>query len=116
MKEYFKPTVRKILGVIILLALSSFMAFFIQYTANVSSFISGELKVSIGWPLNYFSISGSGAIDSFNILYLIIDIIIFYLITCVLAIIFRGRKKENVPNSDSGGRDTSPTNQAQPGN
>jgi len=108
MKEFFKPTGRKILGIIILLFLFSFIGFFLQYIANPTNFITGQNTIPIGLPLVFVSIGGS-----FNIVNLIIDIIIFYLITCLLAIIFK-RRKENVPTSNSGGRDTSPANQTQP--
>lgn len=107
MKEYFKPTGKKILGVIILFFLFSFLGFFLQYVANPLS-----SSIPIGLPLAYFSIGST--IGSTNILYLIIDIIIFYLITVFLAMIFKRRKVENVPNSDSGGRDTGTPNQTQP--
>jgi Na+/alanine symporter len=116
MKEYFKPTGRKILGVIILILLFSFIIFFISYTAEPSKFFTGDNPILIGWPLVFISIGGNEATNNFNIVNLIIDIIIFYFVTCILAIIFKGRKKENVPNSNSGGRDTSPANQTQPGN
>ena len=111
MIKYFKPTARKILGVIILLFLFSFISFFLQYIADASRYASGE-TISIGFPLLYFSLGENDVTKSFNIINLIIDIIIFYFITCILAIIFK-RRKENVPNSNSGGRDTSPANQTQ---
>jgi len=115
MKEYFKPTLKKILGTIILVFLLSFIGFFLEYISNPSKFVLGQQPITLGFPLNYVSIGGTG-ISNLNILNLIIDIIIFYLIVCVLSIVFRGRKKENVPSSNSGGGNTSPPDQTQPGN
>ena len=112
MKEYFKLTSRKILGIIILLFLFSFIGFFFQYISNPASYVTGQYAISIGFPLIYITIGGKETTNNFNIFNLIIDIIIFYLITCVLSIIFK-RRKENVPNSNSGGRSTSPTIQTQ---
>jgi hypothetical protein len=112
MKEYFKPTPKKILGVIIFLFLFSFLGFFFQYISNPTIYVTGQNAIPLGLPLVYATITGS-AFNNFNILYLIIDIIIFYLIICVLSIIFKGRKKENVPISNSGGGNPSPANQAQ---
>jgi hypothetical protein len=112
MKEYFKLTSRKILGVIILLFLFSFLSFFFQYVSNPVNYVTGQYSISIGLPLVYLSIGGKG-IENFNTFNLLIDIIIFYLITCALAFVFK-RRKENVPNSNSGGGNTSTSNQAQP--
>lgn len=116
MKEYFKLTGKKVLGVIIMLFLFSFVGFFLQYVANPTGF-TGDFSFPIGLPLPYLYIGTK--IGIFNSLYetiinLVIDIVIFYLITVALAMIFRRRKVENVPNSNSGGRDTSTPNQAQP--
>ena len=102
MKEYFKPTSRKILGIIILLFLFSFLGFFFQYISNPTSYVTGQFAISIGWPLIYFSINEKGVTNNFNIFNLLIDIIIFYLITVLFAMAFKGGKK-NVPNSNSGG-------------
>jgi hypothetical protein len=112
MKEYFKLTTRKILGIIILLFLFSFLGFFLQYISNPTSYVTNPSPIPIGLPLVYVSIGSR--IENFNIFNLIIDIIIFYLITCFFAIAFRRRKKENVPTSNSGGGNPSPANQAQP--
>ncbi|MEM5782009.1 MAG: hypothetical protein QXD43_02320 [Candidatus Aenigmatarchaeota archaeon] len=106
MKEYFKLTTRKVLGVIILLFLFSFIKFFLQYVSNPISYVMDFSKVSLGFPLVFYSLE-----NNLNILNLIIDIIFFYLIICFLSIVFR-RKKENVPNSNSGGGNTSSSNQA----
>jgi len=116
MKEYFKPTGRKILGVIILILSVSFIIFFVSYVSEPSKFFTNDYPILIGWPLVFISIGGKETTNNFNIVNLIIDIVIFYFVMCVLSIIFKGRKKENVPNSNSGGRDTSPANQTQPGN
>ena len=115
MKEYFKLTGKKILGVIILLFLFSFLGFFVQFTSNPTSYLgTSQTPISIGFPLEYISLKGA-SINSLNPLNLIIDLIIFYLVTVFFALVFRGGKKENVPNSYSGGGNTSPPNQAQPG-
>jgi len=113
MMQYFKPTGKKILGVIIFLLLFSFIGFFLTYVSNPTNFVLGQTLIPVGLPLPYFTLGGSQGISGINVVYLIIDIIIFYLITCVFAIAFR-RRKENVPNSNSGGGNPSPTNQTQP--
>jgi hypothetical protein len=81
-----------------------------QYISNPTSYITNP--IGIGLPLVYVSIGSK--IENFNIFNLIIDIIIFYLVVCLFAIAFKGGKKENVPNSNSGGRNPSSPNQAQP--
>lgn len=115
MKEYFKITGKKILGVIILLFFFSFVSFFLQYISNPSNYMINQNNnlIIIGLPLDYFSIGGKG-IENFKTVNLIIDIIIFYLIVCLFSIAFKGGKKENVPNSNSGGGNPSSSNQAQP--
>jgi len=111
MINYFKPTTRKILGTIILLFFISFIGLWPAAT-NPMACIAGKCNMFIGLPLIFFSINEKGETYS-NFINLIIDMIIFYLIICVLSIAFK-RRKENVPNSNSGGRDTSSSNQAQP--
>ena len=106
MKEHFKLTLRKTLGILILLFLFSFIDFFLKYISNPTNYIMNISNVLIGFPLVFYSI------ENFNILNLIIDIIIFYLIICILSLVFKRRKKENVPNSNSGRGSTSTTNQA----
>jgi hypothetical protein len=112
MKEYFKLTGKKILGIIILLFLFSFISFFLQYISNPTTYVLGQYTISIGLPLDYASLGGKG-IENFKIFNLIIDIIIFYFIVCLFSIAFKGGKKQNVPNSNSGGGSPSPTNQTQ---
>lgn len=112
MKEYFKLTARKVLGVIILLLLFSLIGL-LPYFSDPLKILTGQGSIFFGWPLVYLSIQGS-TISNFNIPLLIIDIIFFYLIICLLTFIFKRRKKENVPNSVSGGGDTSTPNQTQP--
>ena len=112
MREYFKLTSRKILGIIILLFLFSLIGI-MPYFSDPLKILTGQSNIFLGWPLVYISIKGSTPSD-LNIPFLIIDIIFFYLILCLLAFIFKERKKENVPNSNSGGGDTSISNQTQP--
>jgi len=114
MKEYFKLTGKKILGVIILLFLFSFISFFMQYISNPTNYVTGQNTIPIGLPLFFISIGGKEGTSNFNMFSLIIDIIIFYLVVCLFAIAFKGGKKENVPNSNSGGGNPSSPNQAQP--
>ena len=108
MKEYFKPTSRKILGVIILLFLFSLVGI-LPYVSDPVKFLTGQNDLFFGFPLVYVSIKGA-SISNFNIPFLLIDIIFFYLILCVLAFALKGRKEKNVPNSNSGGGNTSPSN------
>lgn len=112
MKEYFKLTSRKILGVIILLFLFSLVGI-APYFSNPLNILTGQNDIFLGWPLVYIAIQGA-SISSFNIPFLLIDIIFFYLILCLLAFIFKRRKEKNVPNSNSTGGNTSSPNQAQP--
>jgi len=126
MKEYFKPTSRKILGVIILLFIFS-MGGLIPYFADPTKFITGEQSILLGFPLVYGAIKGAN-IEGFTPVNLIINIIIFYLIVCIISIAFSGKKKEDktnqevkqeerknyVSDSNSGGGNTSTSNQTQP--
>jgi hypothetical protein len=136
MKEYFKPTTKKILGVIILTVMFS-LGGVIPYLANPLSFITGESNIVFGLPFPYASLD-DGTISNVNILNMIIDIIIFYFVICLLSMIFRGKKKEDksnqasqanqvnqtnqeegrkeeyVPNSDSGGGNPGPADETQP--
>jgi len=113
-KEYFKLTGKKILGVIILLFLFSFISFFMQYISNPSNYVTNQNAILIGLPLFFMSIGGKEGTSGPNIVNLIIDIIIFYIVIVVFSIVFKGGKKENVPNSNSGGGNPSPPNQTQP--
>jgi hypothetical protein len=123
MIEYFKPTTKKILGVIILTVMFSLLGL-IPFVSNPLKFIQGESNIMFGFPLVYATLSGA-AINNVNILNMLIDIIIFYFAICFLSIIFRskkdedkvnqeGRKEENVPNSNSPGGNTSSPNETQP--
>ena len=110
MKQYFEPTAGKILGVIILLALSS-MNGVLPFVANPTSFLAGNTRLNFGFPYPIFSITGE-VIGNLNIPYLLIDIVIFYLVLVALSFVFKGRKEENVPNSNSRGRDIGPSTEA----
>jgi hypothetical protein len=129
MKEYFKPTTTKILGVIILMVIFSLFGV-IPYMSDPLKFLTGEAKILFGFPLVYATLTGA-VINNVNILNMLIDIIIFYFAICFLSIIFRskkkeesaipqvnqsqeGRKEENVPNSNSPGGNTSSPNETQP--
>ena len=112
MKEYFKLTSKKILGIIILLFLFSLLGI-LPYFSDPLKILTGQANIFLGWPLVYISIQGASA-SNFNIPFLLIDIIFFYLILCLLAFVFKKRRKENVPNSNSGGGNTSSPNQTQP--
>ena len=116
MKEYFKLTGKKILGVIILLFFFSFISFFLQYISNPGNYVINQEQnaIMIGLPLFFMSIGGKEGTGNFNIFNLVIDIIIFYFVIVLFSIVFKGGKKQNVPNSNSGGGNTSSPNQTQP--
>ncbi len=92
MREYFKLTAKKVLGVIIMLFLFS-MVGIIPYVSAPEKFVTGEYNIVLGWPMPYATIKG-GALSDLNILNIIIDIVIFYLVMCLLDYIFKGGKKK----------------------
>jgi len=96
-KEFFKPSISKILSLIILLALLSFFNFF-PYLINPLS-CTNNCVVIFGNPLLPFltlNIKEGVMSPALNIIGLIIDLIIIYLILCALSYIFRKKKKETV--------------------
>jgi len=112
-KEFFKPTARKILVLIILLALLSFINFLPRLFDPLSC--TTMCIIIFGSPLLPFltlNIRESQIHPALNISGLIIDLIIFYLILCALFYVFRKKKKEtlkevyvgeqNVPTGNSG--------------
>jgi hypothetical protein len=109
-KDAFKPSSGKILALIIIFALITTYGF-------VPPLISSEICVSdcsveIGYPFKFFFYTwgvGTQTFMDFNIFVFIIDIIVFYLALCLISLIFKIGRRENVPDSNSGGRDRSTT-------
>lgn len=94
-KEFFKPSAGKILSLIILLALISFFDFFPTLINPLSC--TNMCVVIFGNPLLPFltlNIREGVMHPALNIIGLIIDLIIIYLICCALSYIFRKKKKE----------------------
>lgn len=94
-KEFFKPTARKILTLIILLVLLSFINFLPNLLNPLSC--TATCVVMFGQPLFPFltlNIKEGKISPALNIIGLIIDLVIIYLILCALFYIFRTRKKE----------------------
>jgi hypothetical protein len=120
MLGHFKPTSGKILGVIILLTLMSFVKGILPYMSN--PLMALDRGISFGFPMDFLTIQGT-TINSPNIPSLLIDAVIFYIVVCILSFAFGGKKKQeqkveqgrieqNVPNSYSSGGNTSPSNEA----
>jgi len=112
MKEYFMPTGKKVLGVVILLFLFS-MVGIIPYMADPTKFVTGQYNVILGWPMPYVSIDG-GSLSNINTVNIAINAIIFYLVICLLGFILKGGKEKNVPNSNIGGGNTGSADKTQP--
>ena len=113
LKDAFKPGRGKVLGIIIIFALISTYGFVPSLTSP--DICISNCSIEIGWPLKFFFYNWGAATESsmnFNTINFIINIVVFYLALCLLSLIFKIGRRENVPNSDSGGRDSSPTDQA----
>ncbi len=102
-KALFGLDAKKILSIIILLALTSVPGFLPALTDPMSC-VRISCNLFIGMPLYYIMIQTggtSGFVTTFNFIGLIIDIISFYLIIAILFYLFR--RKQNVSNSNTGG-------------
>jgi len=116
LKDAFKPSRMKILGIVIIFALIGTWGFIPTLTA--SKICISNCFIEIGWPFKFFFYTWGGEASSvmdFNIFVFIIDILIFYLVFCLLSLILKIGRKEDVSNSHSGGRDSSTPNEAEPG-
>jgi hypothetical protein len=113
LKNAFKPTGGKVLGIIIILALTATYGF-IPVITNPEVCMGGGCIVEIGLPyvFLFYNLGEGEAITDFNTIVFIIDIVVFYLAICLISLIFEIGRRKNVPNSNSGGRDSSPTDQA----
>ena len=113
-KEALKPTAAKITGIIVIFGLFATYAFVPVVTDPQACVTS--CTVEIGYPFKFFFYTLGEATQSnmnYNIITFIIDFFIFYLGLCLISLILNlGRKKKDVPNSDSRGRDSSPPDQA----
>jgi hypothetical protein len=112
-KEAFKPTAAKILGVIIIFALFATYAF-VPTLTNPGA-CTTNCSIEVGYPLKFFFYNfgtGTQSNMNYNIISFIIDFVIFYFVFCLLSLILNLGRRKNVPNSNSGGRDSSPPNQA----
>lgn len=108
----FKPTAAKIVGLIVIFALIATYAFVPSLTNP--QLCSNSCTVAIGYPFDFLLFDYGSATLSFNnfiVVNFIIDFVIFYLALCLLSLIFNLGRRKNVPNSNSGGRDSSPANE-----
>ncbi|MFH1473858.1 MAG: hypothetical protein ABIE55_03090 [Candidatus Aenigmatarchaeota archaeon] len=111
----FMPSNGKILGIIIIFALIATYSFVPILTSSV--ICSTNCSIEIGWPLNFLIYTfgtGTESFMDFNTIVFVIDIMVFYLVLCLISLIFKIGRKKNVPNNNSGGRDSSPADQAGP--
>lgn len=111
----FKPSNGKILGIIIIFALLATYSFVPILTSSVICMTS--CSIDMGWPLNFLIYTwgaGNESFMDFNAIVFVIDIMVFYLALCLISLIFNIGRRKNVPNSNSGGRDSSPADQAGP--
>jgi hypothetical protein len=113
LKDAFKPGKGKVLGIIIIFALMATYGFVPPLT-NPQTCVGGCL-VEIGWPFQFFFYNWNATTESFmdfNYIIFTIDIVIFYLALSLISLIFKIGRRKNVPDSNSGGRDSSPADQA----
>ena len=111
-KESFKPTAAKILGIVIIFALIATYAFVPTLTDPYGC--TTNCIIEVGYPFKFFFYTFGTAIQSFmnfNIVTFIIDFLIFYFALCLLSLVLNLGRRKNVPNSNSGGRDSSPPDQ-----
>ena len=112
-KEAFKPSAGKILGILIIFAIFATYAFVPNLTNPQACMTSCDIEV--GFPLKFFFYTFGSATQSnmnYNIFSFIIDFVIFYFALCLLSLILNLGRRKNVPNSDSGRRDSGPADEA----
>ena len=112
-KQALKPTAAKIFGLIVIFALIATYAF-VPALTDPQLCVSG-CTIEIGYPLKFLFYDWGVQTQSFKspvIVNLIIDLVIFYFALCLLSLIANLGRRKNVPNSNSGGRDSSPPQQA----
>jgi hypothetical protein len=112
-KESFKPTAAKILGVIIIFALFATYAF-VPTLTNPQACVT-NCMIEVGYPFKFFFYTfgtGTQSNMNYNVITFIIDFLIFYFALCLLSLIVNLGRRKNVPGSDSRGRDSSPANEA----
>jgi len=108
LKDAFKPSSGKILAIIIIFALIATYGFVPTLTS--SKICTSNCSIEIGWPFKFFFYGwgvGTSTTMNFNIFVFIVDILIFYLALCLISLILKIGRRENVPSSYSGGRDSS---------
>lgn len=111
-KQAFKPTAAKILGIIVIFALIATYAFVPTLTNPLAC--TSNCSIEIGYPFKFFFYnfgSGTQSNMNYNIVNLIIDFLIFYFALCLLSLIVNLGRRKDVPNSNSGGRDSGPADQ-----
>lgn len=104
-RTLFSLNAKKLLVIVILFVLGTLPGMIPPLTDPMGC-VRIACDVFIGLPLIYLTAKISQGIltnISFNFFNVAIDIIIFYLITAILFYLFR--RRENVPNSDTGRRD-----------
>jgi hypothetical protein len=115
LKDAFKPSGWKILALIIIFALMATYGF---VPSLIGEICVSDCFIEIGFPFKFFFYkwgSGTETVTNFNTYVFIIDIIVFYLALCLISLILNLGRRKDVPNSDSGRRDSSPPEQTGPG-
>jgi len=111
----FKPSGVKILLIVIIFALMATYSFVPTLTSSVVC--TTNCSIEMGWPLNFLVYTfgtGTESFMDFNAIVFVIDLMVFYLALCLISLIFNIGRRKNVPSSNSGGRDSSPPDQAGP--
>ena len=112
-KESFKPTAAKVAGIIVIFALTMTYAFVPTLTNPLACTIN--CSIEIGYPLKFlFFDYGIGTLSFNNFIFVnfIINFMIFYFGLCLISLILNIGRRKNVPNSDSGRRDSGPAQKA----
>lgn len=108
----FLPSGGKILGLIIIFALIATYAF-VPVITNPSACVS-SCTIEIGYPLKFMFYEMGAQTQGFKspvLVNLIIDLALFYFVLCLFSLIVNLGGRKNVPDSNSGGRGSSPADQ-----
>jgi hypothetical protein len=111
----FIPGTGKVMGIIIIFALMATYSFVPALTS--SQICTSNCSIYMGWPLPFLTYTygaGTESFMDFNTVLFVIDLIVFYLALCLISLIFNIGRRKNVPDSNSGGRDSGPADQAGP--
>ena len=110
----FVPSGAKIVGLLLIFALIVIYSF-IPFISNPQLCFSGGCTADIGYPLKFLTYASGESTQSFmnlETVNFIVDLLIFYFGLSLLSLISNLGRRKNVPNSNSGGRDSSTPEQA----